>query len=388
MTQDALARYRASKLIRDVRLQREAEAAEVDLPEEDCEDCPPPVTAASPNDILISGVAVPYDTPTGDGRGVQAGALTWDLEEEGVPIIWDREDGDHSGMVLGRVDSFMDDGGAVLAEARLFDTEDPIAQAAVARVEELIAEGALGWSVMLDDEEVVATYKEPEVTEATDGTVTVRYKTSDQMQWTVAARIRHLALVDTPAWPSARPVLGPLPVNASVALMSTYPALHFDKWDSVDPVPLQVTADGRVFGHAAGDGCYRNGSKAKCDRYSKDPDPAMRNFHTGTVTLDNGNAIRAGSLTCDSLHASISMSHNQQRQHHENTSTVWARVVAWNDKRGRLCISGSVVPGLDPEFLGRVAGLPLSVETWPVPGITGLTLVAAHTVVTPAWPVT
>ena len=113
----------------------------------------------------------------------------------------------------------------------------------------------------------------------------------------------------------------------------------------------------------------------------------MVNFHTGTVTLDNGNVIRAGNLTCAGLHASVSMSHAQQRRHHEDSTTVWAKVVAWNDRKGRLCVSGSLVPGLDPTFTAQVAGLPISPELWPVPGVRGLTLVGAHSVITPAWPV-
>lgn len=384
MSEDALTRYRAQRLIAEVRAAQEPPTVEPE-PCDDCED-DAPVTAASPNDQLIHGVTVPFDLPTGDGRKVRAGVLTWDLEGSGVPIIWDREDGDHSGMILGRVDRFVDDGGAILSEARLFATEDPEAAAAVARVIELIGEGAIGWSVMIDDEEVVATFREPEVVDV-DGVTQVRFRADDQMFETVSGRIRHLALVDTAAWPTARPALGPLPVNASVAALATYQARHFDKWESDDLVPLQVTADGRVFGHAAGAGCGRDGRKGTCDTYKADPDPAMRNFHTGTATLDNGAVIRVGALTCAGLHADIRMSHQEQRQHHENSTTVWAKVVAWNDAKGRLCVSGAVVPGLDSTLVAQVAGLPISPELWPVRGVKGLTMCGMHSVITPLWPV-
>ena len=383
---EALDRIRAQALIRRMKA-----ATEEPVP---CDDCPPdtpetPVTAASDTDIPIHGVAVPYDIATGDGRKVRAGALSWDLTTEGVPIIWDPDNGDHSGMVLGRVDTFMDDGGAVLTEARLFGfPDDEDMQAFVARVVQLIEENAVGWSVMLDDEVIEATYKEPVVIDNGDGTTTVKYAMSDDMSEVVSARIRHLAIVDTPAFPGARPVLGPLPVNAAAAYAAVYPATAFERWESDDMVPLRVTPDGRVWGHAAGDGCYRTGLKAgRCDKYTRDPDPNMVNFHTGTVTLDNGNVIRAGNLTCAGLHASVSMSHAQQRRHHEDSTTVWAKVVAWNDRKGRLCVSGSLVPGLDPTFTAQVAGLPISPELWPVPGVRGLTLVGAHSVITPAWPV-
>ena len=113
----------------------------------------------------------------------------------------------------------------------------------------------------------------------------------------------------------------------------------------------------------------------------------MRNFHTGTVSLDDGSVIRVGSLTAAGLHASPMGSVADQRRHHEDSTTVWAKVRAWNDRFGRLCISGSVVPGLDPNFVAQVSRLPVSVELWPVPGVSGRTMVGAHTVVTPAWPV-
>lgn len=358
---------------------------------EDCLPCEQEQQAqalvAAGKDILLHGLAVPYDTPTGDGRGVRKGALSWEADGQSVPIIWDREDGDHSGMTLGVVDEWMaDNTGLYVQSARLFATDDEVASAAVARVAELIEQNALGWSVLMDDEELEITYKEPDFIEGPDGTVTIKYKTSDEQRWVTSARIRHLAIVDTPAWPGSRPALGPMEALAAAARVATYPAAHFEKFDSREIVPFQVTPDGRVFGHMAGEGCFRNGDTQQCKKYTQDSDPKLRNFHVGTATLDNGEVIRVGSLTCASLHADTHLSLDQQRAYHENTSTVWARVVAWEDSRGRLCASGSIVPGLDELTLSKVAGAPISVEKWPVPGFSGLTLCGAHAVVSPAWP--
>lgn len=357
-----------------------------------CDDCPddeqPTTAAVVREDVALHGLAVPYDVPTGDGRMVRGGALSWDLDEEGIPILWDREDGDHTGMVVGRVDAlYADKAGVHVEAARLFATEDPEAAAAVSRIVELIENNAIGWSVLLDGEEAESVYREPEVIER-DGEIVARFKPGDSLYTVISARVRHLALVDTPAFPGARPILGPAEALAAAARGHVFPGSHFERWESREPTPLQVTADGRVWGHAAGDGCFRTGSAdGTCRKYSADPDPKMRNFHTGTATLDNGEVIRAGVLTCANLHADTRMSHSQQREHHENSSTVWAKVIAWNDSRGRLCVSGSVVPGLDEKTLAQVSGLPVSIEAWPVPGVSGLTLVGAHTVNAPAWPV-
>lgn len=373
---DTLGRFRAHRLVAAFKARREP-----------CLECEEDAVTAAVNDVEIHGLAVPYDQPTGDGRMIASGSLVWDLEEEGVPIIWDRAEGDHTGAVVGRIDALRaDDSGVWVESARLFGTSDAESGAAVDRIVELIRENAVGWSVMLDDETTVSTFREAKMTENEDGSVTVTSSRSDMLHTITSGRLRHLAIVDTPAFPGARPVLGPAPVNAAVAAVSTYPAAHFEKWDSEKLVPLQVSPDGRVWGHAAGDGCYRGDSKV-CRKYTPDPDAKMRNFHTGTVGLDNGSVIRVGALTAASLHADARGSLHEQRRHHEDSSTVWAKVIAWNDHKGRLCVSGSVVPGLSAEFLDQVAGLPLSVELWPVPGVPGLTLVGAHTVITPAWPV-
>lgn len=353
---------------------------------EDAPDCPfeedEAVSAAGGrDDVIIHGVAVPLGEYSGDGRAIMPGAVTWDLSVEAVPLIWDQVDGDHTGAIVGVLDHIEDDGAALRVSGRVFDFPERD------RLVNLIENNAIGWSVALDNIEAEQTFSEPEVSEEEDGTTRVRITREQELLQVHGGMLRHLALVDTPAFASARPVLGPPPALAAAAMMHPYPAAHFERWESREPTPLQVTADGRVWGHAAGDGCYRNGNKSVCQKYKPDPDPAMKNFHTASLTLDNGEVIRVGSLTCAALHADPRMSHQEQRQHHENTSTVWARVIAWNDSRGRLCVSGSVVPGLDPALQAQVAGMPVSVELWPVAGTPGVTLVGAHTVVTPAWAV-
>lgn len=375
--QDALRRFQVAEFNRKLAAK---------LRETDNEACCAPETAASPDDILIHGMAVLYDTPSGDGRMIRSGALTWDLDVEGVPIIWDREDGDHSGMVLGRLDTAEDVGTGVMVTGRLFGTDDPVAKAAVARTVELVAENAVGWSIMLDNETVEVTIKDPDIVES-DGETLIRYSATDDMAVVTSGRLRHLAIVDTPAFPGARPVLGALdPVAASVGYL--FPSRHFDRWESRDPVPLQVDSDGRIWGHAAGDGCFRDGNTAMCKKYTADPDPQMRNFHTGTATLDNGEVIRVGVLTHAGLHApTTNWDVLAQRQHHENSTKVYAKVRAWNDSRGRLCVAGSLIPGLSESERAQVAGLPVSFEAWPVAGVRGLTLVGIHAVPTPALPV-
>lgn len=379
---DILAQIKAERLMESMRKKRKKTY--------DGEDCLP-CTAASPNDVPIHGLAALYDTWTSDGgeirRRIEAGALFWDLEEEGIPIVVEHDGGVKS--VVGRIDEASNVDTGMEVSGRLFAPE-PADQEEFDRLVNLISENSLGWSIRMSEEEGTVKYLAPkqEPQEGADGSLEVPIEI--MMELSISkARVRHLAIVDTPAFPGARPELGEVPIAAAATLAIEFSAVHFERWpDSKDPVPLRVEKDGRVWGHAAGDGCFRTGAKAGvCSKYSPDPDKEMRNFHTGTILLDNGSHIRVGSLTCANLHASINLTHEQQRHYHENSSLVWAKVVAWNDSRGRLCISGSVVKDLDESVLKQVAGLPLSVELWPVPGVSGLTLVGAHTVVAPAWPV-
>lgn len=376
---DTYTRFRAERLIAAMR-QTKASA------EEECVPC----VAASPGDVPIHGLGALYNVWSSDGgeirRRIEANALVWDLEEEGIPIVVEHDGGVLS--VVGRIDEAVNtDAGMEVVSARLFEPGENDRES-FERLVNLIEENAVGWSIRMAEEQGTVKFMEPsEPKESADGSV--EFAVEVQMELSIThARVRHLAIVDTPAFPGARPILGEMPVAASATLAVTFPAEHFEKWESRDLIPMRVTPDGRVMGHAAGEGCFRNGNKfGACDKYTADPDPEMRNFHTSTVTLDNGDVVRAGNLTCASLHASVSLTHQEQRQYHENTSTVWARVRAWNDSRGRLCISGSVIPGLDQTLLAQVAGQGLSAELWPVPGVTGLTLVGAHSVPVPAWPV-
>lgn len=348
----------------------------------------PLTAAASEDDVVFHGPAIPLDTMTGDGRTIASGAVEWDLDVEAVPLLWDEAEGDHTGAIVGVLDQVAEIDGELRTVGRIFKfpNRDTLLN--------LIANNAIGWSVALDDIESVTEYREPEVEETEDGGMRVRITREMQVETTTHGRLRHLALVDTSAYPSARPKLGVPPKDymtggaiAAAAAVATYPPNHFERWEGgKESTPLQVTKDGRVFGQIAGDGvCFRGAPT--CQKYESDPDKDLRNFHTHTVTLDDGEVIRVGALVAGTVHASKNMSLAEQRQHHENTSRVWALVRAWEDDRGRLCVSGSVVPGLDPTFQAQAAAAPVSVEKWPVQGQRGVTLVGAVSVTTAAWPV-
>lgn len=372
--------------LRKFRAHRTLAAFKAASEPEPCAECDEdPITAAAEGEVILHGDMLLYDVMTGDGRIFDQDAMSWDLDVEGIPVLWDPENNDHDGIVLGRVDYAANVPGSIFGTARLFKFDDPDLSKLVATAAQLISENALGWSIRYANDVSEITIKDPQIETMDDGTQVVRLSYDDDVTRVKSGMYRHLALVDTPAFPGARPILGPPPALAAAASVATFPAAHFAKWESREAVPLQTTADGRFWGHAAGDGCFRDGSRT-CTKYTRDSDPDLSNFHTSTATLDNGEVIRVGVLTAGGLHASTSLDLSGQRQHHENSSTIYAKVRAWEDAQGRLCISGSMIPGLDPAFAAQVAGLGLSVEKWPV-GNRGLTLVGAHAVPTQAWPI-
>lgn len=368
---DRLARFRARRLAAALR---------------DAADVPRGTVAAVHDEVAVVGPVTMEGEPTGDGRVFTPGCFTW--QDDPVPIIWDRDDGDHTGQILGTYTEFWrDDDGLLWGRGTLGPTTDDETAASITRVVELMDANAIGQSVRFDQfvahEETTAVRDDDDG----DGEYVIRY--DDWLTVFTEARIRHVALVDTPAFDRCRPSLdvGPAAEVAGVSVRRL-PAGHFADWTSAagrDAVPFQVGEDGRVFGHAAGTGCHRS-SGPGCLLYTPDVDPTMAGFHTaGAVTLDDGSSVRVGPLTFGGLHADTSMTREQRRAHHEAGSTVVALVRAWDDAYGRLAVAGTLVDGLGSTVVDQLRGCAPSYERWPERG--GLTLLGLHMVPVPAHPV-
>lgn len=95
-----------------------------------------------------TGVIAIEGETTGDGRLLDPGSLNWG--EGPWALIWDREEGDHSGQVVGSMTRIWRDGNMVRGEGDFSESDDPTARSAILRAKELVAEGAVGVSVRLD----------------------------------------------------------------------------------------------------------------------------------------------------------------------------------------------------------------------------------------------
>ena len=66
-------------------------------------------------------------------------------------------------------------------------------------------------------------------------------------------------------------------------------------------------------------------------------------FHVGSVTCDDGEALRVGTLTIGTGHAGLSLREAEARAHYEHAGTPWALVRAVDGEKG-IWVSGVVLP--------------------------------------------
>lgn len=245
---------------------------------------------------------------TGDMRYFAVGTIVWESTLP-IPIIWDRQDGDHTGTVVGYVHS----------------------------VERVEGETSAGRPRQVQEEALAA----------------------------------------------------------SAGYLPKYPARYFDDPHLAVATPLTISAPDsnglrHVFGHIAPHGVCHRSDMGPCFTYPGDVDPAHSGFHTGAaVQLDNGTSIRVGALTLGGSHINPALARQgvqagEVNSHRDNANTVFAMVRARDDAFG-LVVSGIVMPDVSRAQIMRAQSCAPSVELWP--SGSGRTLVGAHLVPTPAWPV-
>lgn len=100
--------------------------------------------------------------------------------------------------------------------------------------------------------------------------------------------------------------------------------------------PLTVTADGRVYGHAATWDCH-NGFADRCLRATPSSN-GYAQFHTGQLRLADGDAVRVGRVTVKP-HAPYLASPAAVSQHYDDASRVAAFVRCYDDAYG-IAVAG------------------------------------------------
>ena len=365
------------------------------------------------------GIIAVEGEPTGDGRMIERGAIRFDNLP--VALIWDREEGDHTGMVIGFCDEVWRDGDYLMGAGEFSESQDESTQAAVARAIELLREGAVGVSVALDDEsrelridpsvlEDIEIVDDPEDPENSDGdeeeetdadgrVIVARMSSSDYLDVTTDGRLRHVAIVDTAAFINARIALEGDPAaeeedEEDLAVVACFHHPHqniglvasldldrftnpnFGRDDTEDArlvrqepertgetvaygAPLTVTDDGHVFGHAALWGRCHAGYTNRCVTPPRAESYAR--FLSGAAVP----GVATGPLTVGTWHPDLGIPAAETMQHYSDTGRAVADIVVGEDRHG-IWVTGQLRPGATDEDIAALRGSTLSGDWRPI----------------------
>lgn len=155
------------------------------------------------------------------------------------------------------------------------------------------------------------------------------------------------------------------------------------------PTHLTVTADGRVFGHAAPWEVCHVGIRNDCVMAPKDR-TGYKFFKNGTVLTADGTSVRVGKITMDTVHAPTRDAFGRTpgliptEAHYADTGKQIAVVAVGEDQFG-IWVAGSVVPEASPEQVARLRRSPLSGDWRPEPH--GYELAGLLAVTDPGFPI-
>lgn len=312
------------------------------------------ITAAA-NGTPWEGAIALEGVETGDGRFYLEGAFYW--EDGPWPLVFDIAEMDHSAATIGTVNEIeRRSDGIIWGTGNLSASDNEQTQQLVVRAAELLAEGAAGVSVSYD------SVPEEENIPPEEGV------------WTFSkARIRHVAIVDVPAFSQARIALA---ASARGAQPDWFTDPGFT--DESDPrlvwqeperpeeerqlgCPLTVTEDGRVYGHAALWGRCHVGYPGTCVRPPKEH-AAYRGFLTG----ERLPGIPTGPLVMRTTHASLRAEAAEAAAHYDNTGYAVADVSVGPDRYG-LWVAGALRPDATEADVDIIRGSALSGD-WRVIG--------------------
>jgi hypothetical protein len=163
----------------------------------------------------------------------------------------------------------------------------------------------------------------------------------------------------------------------------TPPAEWFARPSFDGPTPITVTADGRVYGHAAVWGTCHVGHQAKCVT----PPRSKSNyqfFNVGQVMTADGKPVNVGRLTAGTNHANITFGAQPASEHYDNTGWAGAYVHAGEDDHG-IWFAGAVSPTATPEQVAVLRAASVSGDWRNING--ALEMVGLLAVNSPGFPV-
>lgn len=157
----------------------------------------------------------------------------------------------------------------------------------------------------------------------------------------------------------------------------------FDNPRLEKPTPITVTADGRVYGHAALWGTCHVGYRDRCVT----PPRSKSNyefFNVGSVLTADGKSVSVGRLTAGTNHAALEFGAQPAKEHYDNTGYGAAYVHAGEDEHG-IWFAGAVSPTATPEQIAVLRASSVSGDWRQIRG--ALELVSILGVNTPGFPI-
>ena len=124
------------------------------------------------------------------------------------------------------------------------------------------------------------------------------------------------------------------------------------------PMPLTVTSDGQLYGHAALWGTCHTGKPGKCITPPRSRS-GYRFFQTGLTDLEDGSTVATGRVTLGTGHASLTASPITAAEYYDNTVALVADVTV-KDGRYGIWIAGAQRPSVSPQRLHELRGAALS----------------------------
>ena len=309
------------------------------------------------------------ETATVDGRMFSAGAISW--REPPIPLMMIRENdptlgGGHKGSsAIGVITDMwkeVDDDGAATVFGRGYFSSDEAGQLG----KQLIQEGVIS-GVSADVGGAVV-----EELEAQDDGLVRRIIRRGEIVAVTALSI--------PSFDATK-----ISVTAAASPDETWrPAqAWFGDPKLAKPTPITVTADGRIFGHAALWGTCHLGYKDRCIT----PPKSRSNyefFNVGSVIADSGDEVSVGRLTAGTNHAAIEFGARPAKEHYDNTGFAAAYVHAGEDAHG-IWFAGSVAPSATHAQIATIRAASVSGDWRSING--SLEMVGILAVNTPGFPI-
>jgi hypothetical protein len=332
---------------------------------------------------------------TGDGREFAEGKLDWiePIEPGAMPLRWNIEDS-HGGEArtkavnVGRIDRVWRDGALIMGEG-VFDMGQPNGVEAHRRVRDGFLRGV---SIDADDianADIEFVWPEGSGSESEDGGLFDLLFADPEKVIYHGGRIRGATLCDIPAFTEAyislpnesdpvvasgqphpelvqRPMERRRTIDGLTRALTAHggsgwkpPAEWFENPQLSMPVGIQVTDEGRVYGHAAQWGSCHIGQTGTCVQPPREEGHPY--FMTGEMTSADGKTVAVGQITVHTGHAPLNLAAGPAAEHYDNTGSAVADVAVGNDSHG-IWVAGAIRPGADPLLVhelrasGQVSG--------------------------------